>query len=195
MIDYKNIMKENDRLESDRLFLRPFCIEDAKDVFCYANNDDVTRYLTWESHTDLSESEKVLKEFYMNDTGIYAIELKSEHKCIGCIDLRLDIENSKGSFGYVMNKNYWGQGYMPESLNAVLDFAFTKLSLNRIESTYYVGNEASGRVMKKCGMQYEGIGLQEVKVKGIYYDVVHYAILKQNWIDLKNKLTSRGLNR
>ena len=184
MINYKNIMKENDVLESDRLILRPFIIHDAEDVFCYAKDDDVTRYLTWQSHTNLSETKKVIKEFYMNNTGIYAIELKSEHKCIGCIDLRLDIENDKGSFGYVMNKKYWGQGYMSESLNLILDLAFTKLKLNRIESTHYVGNEASGGVMKKCGMQYEGTGLQEVRIKGIYYDVVHYAILKQNWLNL-----------
>ena len=181
MTSYKDIIKENDILESDRLTLRPFSTNDIKDVFLYAGDDQVTKYLTWEPHMDISETEKVIKEFYMNDLGIYAIELKSEHKCIGCIDLRLNIENDKASFGYVMNKKYWGQGYMPEALNLILNLAFEKLGLNRIESTYYVGNEASGRVMQKCGMKYEGIGLQEVKVKGVYYDVVHYAILKTDW--------------
>ena len=184
MSNHKNTVRENNILESERLKLRPFSINDVEDVFLYAKDDDVTKYLTWESHTELSQTKKVVKEFYMNDEGIYAIELKDEHKCIGCIDLRIDNENNKGSFGYVLNKSYWGQGYMPEALNMILHFAFAKKELNRIQSTHYVGNEASGRVMQKCGMKHEGKELQEVKVKGRYYDVVHYAILRREWIKL-----------
>ena len=71
---------------------------------------------------------------------------------------------------------------MTEALKLIIDFAFSKLGLNRIESTHYVGNEGSGRVMQKCGMIYEGKGLQEVKIKGTYYDVVHYGILREDWI-------------
>lgn len=184
MSNHKNTVRENNNLESERLKLRQFSINDVEDVFLYAKDDDVTKYLTWESHTELSQTKKVVKEFYMNDEGIYAIELKDEHKCIGCIDLRIDHENNKGSFGYVLNKSYWGKGYMPEALNLILHFAFIKKNLNRIQSTHYVGNEASGRVMQKCGMNQEGKGLQEVKVKGIYYDVMHYAILRREWIKL-----------
>lgn len=186
MNNYKKILKENEILESNRLILRPFSITDVEDVFLYASDDKVTKYLTWETHTNLSQTEKVIREFYMNNIGIYAIELKSDNKCIGCIDLRIDTKNDKGSFGYVMNRNYWNNGYMSEALSLILNLAFEKLELNRIESTYYVGNKASGSVMKKCGMKYEGTGLQELKVKNLYRDVVHYAILKENWIGLIN---------
>ena len=48
-------------------------------------------------------------------------------------------------------------------------------------------NEGSGRVMQKCGMHYEGTGLQEVKIKGSYFDVVHYAILKDQWMNQSQK--------
>lgn len=92
------MINKNEILESNRLILRPFSINDIEDVFLYANDDDVIEYLTWESHVDLSQTEKVVKEFYMNNPGIFAIEIKSNKKCIGCIDLRLDIENNKGSF-------------------------------------------------------------------------------------------------
>jgi len=71
---------------------------------------------------------------------------------------------------------------MSEALNLILDFSFSKLELNRVEATHYIGNEGSGRVMQKCGMRYEGTGIQEVKVKGIFYDVVHYAILREEWL-------------
>ncbi len=181
MVDYNNVMKYNEILESERLLLRPFSIDDIEDVFEYAKDDQVTEFLTWESHNSISETEKIVKELYMNQPGIYAIELKSDQKCIGCIDLRVDIQNDKGSFGYVMNRSYWNRGYMSEALRLILTLAFSELELNRIESTYYAGNKASGRVMEKCGMKYEGTGLQELRVFGIYHDVVHYAILKEDY--------------
>lgn len=187
MDNYSRIMKANEIIESDRLMLRPFSIDDIEDVYEYAKDDKVTEFLTWESHNDISEAEKVVKGLYMDQLGIYAIELKSEHKCIGCIDLRIDSVNDKGSFGYVMNHSYWNKGYMSEALNMILKLAFLELGLNRVESTYYVGNEASGRVMEKCAMKYEGTGLEELKVFGIYYDVVHYAILKKEY-DSKGRI-------
>jgi ribosomal-protein-alanine N-acetyltransferase len=133
------------------------------------------------THTKRSQSEAVVKELYMQHSGTFAIELKSEGKCIGCIDLRVDKDHDKGSFGYVMTRNYWGHGYMSEALSLLLDVAFTTLNINRVEARHYSKNIASGRVMEKCGMQYEGTALQEVKVKGVYFDVVHYGILKQNY--------------
>ena len=65
---------------------------------------------------------------------------------------------------------------MTEALSAVLKLCFEKLKLNRVESTHYVGNEGSGKVMAKCGMKLEGVGKQEEKIKGVFRDVVHYGI-------------------
>lgn len=182
MIDYNEILKENSVLKSNRLILRPFTIDDIYDVLLYTSDNIVTKYLTWPSYTDISQAEKVVKEFYIGQNGVFAIELESEQKCIGCIDLRLYSEHNKASFGYVLNREYWNKGYMTEALNIILDFSFSMLELNRVEATHYIGNERSGRVMQKCGMKYEGTGIQEVKVKDIYQDVVHYAILRDEWL-------------
>jgi len=182
MSDYNEILLQNSVLESDRLILRPFSMDDVDDVYQYASDDIVTKYLTWPSHKSLAQTEKVVKEFYMGRAGIYAIELKAEHKCIGCIELRLCPEHDKASFGYVLNRKYWNRGYMTEALKLILELSFNKLGLNRVEATHYAGNEASGRVMEKCGMKFEGKGLKEVKVKGIYHDVIHYGILKDDWV-------------
>ena len=184
MKDYNKILEKNSTLKSNRLILRPFSIKDIEDVFLFASDEIVTKYLTWTPHTDISQTEKVVKEVYMARPGIYAIELKSEHKCIGCIDIRISPEHDKASLGYVLNREYWNKGYMSESLKLIIDFAFSKLELNRIESTHYIGNEGSGRVMQKCGMKYEGKGLKEVKIKGVFYDVSHYAILREDWTSL-----------
>ena len=66
---------------------------------------------------------------------------------------------------------------MTEALSAVLNLCFEKLELNRVESTHYVGNEGSGRVMQKCGMKFEGMSPQKEKVKGVFVDMVHYGII------------------
>ncbi len=124
MNSYNKLLKENSVLESDRLILRPFSLTDVNDVFLYASDDVATKYLTWSAHTSILETEKVVSEYYVGRIGIYAIELKSEHKCIGCIDLRLKPEDVKGSFGYVLNRNYWNNGYMSEALNLILNLYF-----------------------------------------------------------------------
>ena len=187
MIDYNEIMKQHTILESKRLLLRPFTLEDVEDVYLFASDELVTKYLTWPALKELSQALEVVKSFYMGKTGIYAIELKSERKCIGCIDIRLFNEHDKASFGFVLNRQYWNNNYMSEALNLILDLSFSILKLNRVEATHYVGNEGSGRVMQKCGMHYEGTGLQEVKIKGSYFDVVHYAILKDQWLNQSQK--------
>ncbi len=187
MNNYNEIMEQHTILESDRLLLRPFSLADAEDVFLYASDELVTKYLTWPAHKNMSDIMEVVKTYYLDKPGIYAIELKSESKCIGGIDLRLFNDHDKASFGFVLNRHYWNKNYMTEALNLILDLSFSKLNLNRVDATHYVGNEGSGRVMQKCGMHYEGTGLQEVKIKGMYFDVVHYAILKDQWMNQSQK--------
>jgi len=193
MSNYNRVLKENSILESERLILRPFNINDVEDVFFYASDDLVTKFLRWPTHVSIGETEEILKKSFINKAGIYAIKLKKENMCIGCIELRLCEKHDKASFGYVLNRKYWNNGYMTEALELILSLSFSKLKLNRVESTHYVGNEGSGRVMEKCGMKYEGKGLQEVKVKGKYYDVIHYAILKDNWASTKQIINTDTL--
>jgi ribosomal-protein-alanine N-acetyltransferase len=182
MLDYDAILRQNSVLEGERIILRPFILHDVNDVFSWASDERVTKYLTWPPHADLAETEKIVKEVFLNRPNFYAITLKEEPRCIGCIELRLCPEHDKASFGYVLNRNYWNRGYMTEALKLILELAFSKLGLNRVESNHYAGNEASGRVMEKCGMKFEGKGRKEVKIKGIYHDVLHYGILKDDWL-------------
>ena len=168
-------------IETKRLILRGFTIEDVEDVYDYAKDEETVRYLTWPVHKDIQATEKIVKEFYMND-NTFAITLKESNKCIGCIDIRIDEKNNKLEFGYVLNKKHWNKGYMSEVLKEVIRYSFLELNLNRVEATYYAGNIGSRRVMEKCGMKKEGIGIQEVFIKRRYFDVVHMAILKEEYL-------------
>jgi ribosomal-protein-alanine N-acetyltransferase len=183
---YNEIIQINSVIPTTRMVLRKFTSADVEDVYEYASDQQTVRYLTWAGISDLEAARKVITDFYCSD-GIYAIEIKENKKCIGCIDVRIHPEHEKASFGYVLNRNYWNHGYMSEALEAILRLCFEELELNRVEATHYVGNEGSGKVMEKCGMRQEGIALQEVKIKGVFQDVVHYGITKEQYYMTPNK--------
>jgi ribosomal-protein-alanine N-acetyltransferase len=178
--NYNEIIQSNTIIPTQRIILRKFTLEDAEDVYEYASDSQTVKYLTWEGISSLEAARNVITNFYSNE-GVYAIELKDSNKCIGCIDLRIIPEHEKASFGYVLNRNFWKHGYMTEALLALLKLCFEELEVNRVEATHYTGNEGSGKVMEKCGMRLEGLALQEVKIKGIFHDVVHYGITKEQW--------------
>jgi ribosomal-protein-alanine N-acetyltransferase len=138
-------------------------------------------FLIWEGAYSLEEARAAIFNYNLSRPGIWAIELTEARKVIGCIDLRLAPEHEKASFGYVLNRDYWGAGYMTEALVSVLEFCFGKLRVNRVESTHYVGNEGSGRVTEKSGMKFVGVMKQSEKIKGVFRDVVHYGITREEW--------------
>lgn len=181
---YDEILKDNTRIESKNIILRPFSIEDREDVLEYGKDEKVTKYLTWNSFYTIEDAENTIEKYYKNKLNAYAIELRCLKKCIGCIEIRVDAKNNKATFGYLLNSKYWGRGIMTEALMAVLDLAFNKLNLNRVEGCHYVGNEGSGKVMKKCMMKYEGTALEEVFIKERYYDVVHYGITRKQYKEI-----------
>lgn len=184
--DYMQVLLDYAMMETERLLLRPVYGTDLADIYEYGSDPQVTQYLTWETMERVDQAKVAIDEIY-SQPGIYGITLKASQKLIGVIDLRLDPDHDKGSFGYVLNRDYWGRGYMTECLEQILWLAFHQLRLNRMESTHYLGNEASGRVMVKCGMIYEGTGVQELMIKGNYVDVIHYAMLQDNWEGRRSK--------
>lgn len=182
--NYIDIIKSHSSIDTDRLLLRRFTAADAGDILEYASDERTVKYLTWEGMKTLEQAGKLLNSFYSND-GVYAIELKETGHCIGAINITVIPEHEKAGFGYVLNRKYWNKGYMTEALSKILWLAFEKLGLNRVEATHYAGNEGSGRVMEKCGLIKEGFALCEVKVKGTFMDVYHYAITKTQWDNIK----------
>ena len=181
--NYNEILYDNKIINTQNLILRKFKKEDAADVFEYSSDFEVLEFLPWDGYKSVEEAKEDIISTYWSIPNYYAIELNS--KIIGCIDINLKTEHEKAGFGYMINRKYWGKGYMTEALSAVLGILFEKVELNRVESTHYAGNEASGRVMIKCGMKFEGIGKQEEKIKGTFRDVLHYGITKEQWDGLK----------
>jgi ribosomal-protein-alanine N-acetyltransferase len=91
--------------------------------------------------------------------------------------------HSRAEIGYALSRRYWGEGYMSEAVNAVIEFGFREMLLNRIMARCEVNNIASARVMEKVGMQLEGILRQHLFVKGRYWDLKIYSILREEFFD------------
>jgi ribosomal-protein-alanine N-acetyltransferase len=180
--NYNEVLYQNEAMTTERLILRKFKIEDAEDILEYAGDAETVKFLIWEGVSTIEEARAAIYDYYWSRPGIWAIELKENGKMIGGIDIRLNHDDDKIGFGYVLNRSFWDKGYMTETLRTVMALCFEKLEANRFEAQHYVGNEASGRVMEKCGMRREGCLVQAEKVKGVFWDCVQYGITREQWI-------------
>jgi len=178
------ILYDNEQIETERLVLRKSRKNDVSDMLEYASDEMTVKYLVWAGAKTEDEMLEGIINFHWSRPGIWAIELKENSKCIGAIDIRLKTEHEKAELGFVLNRHYWNSGYMTEALSAVLKLCFNELGLNRVEAVHYVGNEGSGRVMQKCGMKFEGVSEQGLKIKGAFRDIVRYGITKEQWHSL-----------
>lgn len=174
------------KIETDRLILRRFKDSDAQLMYeNWASDDDVTKYLTWQSYKsadDAKERINFLKENYVNDNFydwvIVLKEIGEPIGSIGAVDLKENI--NAVHVGYCIGKKWWHQGITSEAMSAVISFFFDKAGADRIESRHDPRNVNSGRVMQKCGMKYEGtMRKADINNQGIC-DCAYYAILKSD---------------
>ena len=145
-------------LETDRLLLRRFVIDDADAMFQnWASDPEVTKYLTWPPHTGPEVSKAVLETWVSSyshaDFYQWAIVLKEHgNEPIGSISaVHLNDDLSIVHIGYCIGRAWWHRGIMSEALKAVMDFFFDRVEANRVESLHDPRNPHSGMVMKKCG--------------------------------------------
>ncbi len=179
-------------IETDRLILRPFRSGDAPLMYKnWAGDRDVTRFLTWNAHRSVSDSEFVVNmwaaEYNENSCYNWAIVLKDISEPIGSIGVaRIHDNTDAAEIGYCIGKNWWGNGIMTEAFSAVIPYLFD-VGFNRITAAHAVKNPASGRVMQKCGLTYEGTFRQFFRAtSGELLDISFYAILKEEHRSCKN---------
>jgi RimJ/RimL family protein N-acetyltransferase len=144
--------------ETSRLILLPPTPADAAAIFAqYAQDPEVTRYLTWQSHESVEVTEGFVRrcvECWKSGAAYpWAIIYKPEGQLIGMIELRLHPPNA--DIGYALARAYWGQGLMTEAALAVVDWALAQPEVTRVWAICDVENVASARVMQKVGMQRE----------------------------------------
>lgn len=173
------------RIETDRLILRRYKIEDADAMYKnWASDSEVTKFLMWPPHSSVDVSRGIiedwLKEYPDEKYYQWAIVLKANGDepigGIGVVHMNEDI--SMVHIGYCLGRAWWRRGIMSEALKAVMSFMFDTVEVNRVESRHDPRNPNSGKVMQKCSMKYEGtLRSADWNNQGIC-DACYYALLR-----------------
>lgn len=177
-IDITNVI-----LKTERLILRPFKIDDLSDFYEYAKVDGVGQMAGWLPHKDIETSLSVLNDFI---EGKKTFAIVYNDKVIGSLGIQKYHESELPEFydkqgrelGYVLSKDYWGKGLMPEAVKAVIKYCFEDLKLDFLVCGHFTDNEQSKRVQEKCGFKHYKLVKHETR----------YGIVKDTWLSiLENK--------
>lgn len=148
-------------IETNRLVLRPFKQSDLEDFFEYASVEGVGEMAGWHHHENKQKSQEILNLF-IDEDKVFAICLKSSGKVIGSLGVeKYGLEEKLTEFngylgreiGYVLSKDYWGNGLMPEAVSAVINYLFNEIGLDFLICGYFLFNCQSKRVQEKCGFK------------------------------------------
>lgn len=175
------------RLESEKLILRRFVVDDADAMYRnWTSDDEVTKYLMWPTHPSVDVSRAVLTDWVSSysDEKYYqwAIVLKENgDEPIGSIAaVHMNEDVSMVHIGYCIGKAWWHKGITSEALKTVMDFFFDRVEVNRIESRHDPRNPNSGKVMAKCGMKYEGTMRSADRNNQGICDACYYGMLRSD---------------
>jgi putative acetyltransferase len=172
-------------LETERLILRKFAEEDLEDLFEYAQSLHVGPNAGWPPHKTKEDSATILKMF-IEEGEVWAIVERKSNKVIGSYGLHNDKKRDNSiakMIGYVLSDKFWGNGYMPEATNRVLEYAFNELDLNIVSVYHFPFNERSKRVIEKCGFKFEGVlRLASTLPSSEIVDDVCYSMTKEEFL-------------
>ena len=174
-------------LETDRLILRPFRLEDAEAMYRnWASDPEVSKFLTWPAHTSPEVTSQVIdswvQEYHRKDFYNWAIVLRSNgEEPIGNISVVSHSDPvARATMGYCIGRRWWRQGITSEALACVIQFLIWDVGMRRVDAMHDVENPNSGAVMRKCGMRLEGT-MRQVAVNNLgIRDVCWYAILAED---------------
>lgn len=170
-------------IKTERLVLRRFTPDDAEAMFAnWANDERVTRYLTWAPHGSPELTRQLLTAWcaeYERDE-YYNWTITEGGMPIGNISVVLVSDKHEyACIGYCLGHDLWGRGFMTEAARAVIDFLFDEVGFNRIEISHATKNPASGRVALKCGLTYEGTKREFYRAQsGEMHDIAFYSVLR-----------------
>ena len=170
------------QLETSRLYLRPYRMYDAEEMFInWLTDPEASKFWSWEPHKSIEETKAILKiwlERY-NDPSYYhwVIVAKENMQAVGYIYLDdINDTNKSASVHYLMSRNYWNRGWMTEACHRVIQFAFDDIGMHLIHSWHHSGNPASGRVLQKCGMRFVKSAYRQTELPRLTGEYHYYEI-------------------
>lgn len=169
-------------LETDRLRIRPYSEADIPELLPLIGTKEVAATTLRIAHPYTEKDAREFLEFANEPGKVWlAITLRNDGRQIGGIGLRIEEQHQHAELGYWLGAAYWGQGYATEAGRAMLRFGFEDLKLHRIFATHFKHNPASGSILKKLGMRYEGCQREHLLKWGEFVDSEMYGILRSEW--------------
>ena len=177
-------------IETERLRLRPYSLDDVDDVLSYASDPEWARYLgpVPQPYTKADAEEFLAGKLSQDRKNRASWAIEYAGSAIGGVDIGFDIRNRVGTIGYSIARRLWGTGLATEAAGAVIDASFAACpELNRIQATTDERNLGSLRVMEKLGMVREGFLRQDQYVRSEFRNTVWCGLLRCEWVALKHK--------
>lgn len=172
-------------MKTERIHLRRLTLADSERVAFLANNENIFRntlslpfpYTEADAINWISSHEE---NFAVDRAYDYAIVNTADDLIIGVIGLS-NYGHYRGELGYWVGEDYWNMGYATEAAKLILDYAFNHLNYNRVYARHIESNPASGKVMEKIGMTYEGCQREHEYVNDVYENIILYGIIKSDY--------------
>lgn len=170
-------------LRAARLVMRPYSDADIPELMPLIGAREVAATTLRIPHPySLADAEEFVRRS-MEDQVRVAITLADSGKLVGGVGLRLDDGHNRAELGYWIGMPYWGNGYATEASQALIEYGFRELKLERIYASHTTNNPASGNVLRKLGMKYEGCQRKHIVKWGEYLDLELYGLLRQDYRD------------
>lgn len=173
-------------IETERLVLRPFCMDDLDLIQALYCDEEILEYTPFDALTQEQAKEhlaKIVRDW--EDQRLlsmeFAMERKRDGEKIGRCHILIDPETDTGMIGWLLRREHWGQHYALESGEALVSYCFDTLGLHRVNAVCNPKNAASRRVLERCGLQLEACLRQKCRYikrgKISWHDELEYAML------------------
>jgi len=171
-----------ERIQTPRLLLRPFGLDDADDIYAYASDSEWGRFLAHEQpyerrHAEAFLAERVLAKWRKNPAWAF----EQDGRVVGGLSLWFARRNRRAEIGYELARWLWGRGLATEAASAVIDEAFRRIPIRKITATASDANVRSTRLLERLGMQREALLRQHWVHRGESLDEVRYGLLREEW--------------
>jgi [ribosomal protein S5]-alanine N-acetyltransferase len=173
-------------LDTARLRIRPYAESDIPELLPLINAREVAATTLRIAHPYTTQDARDFLVMAHEAGKIWlAVTLRANGRQIGGIGLRVDNQHQHAELGYWLGVPYWERGYATEASREMLRYGFTELKLHRIFASHFAHNPASGRILRKLGMRYEGCQRGHLLKWDKFIDLELYGLLREEWLTLK----------
>ena len=178
-------------MQNEKVILRRLRLDDANIIQNLANNINIystTLNIPYPYTIDDAKYWLKLQEKQFEEDRAYnfAIINQKDKSLVGVVGISRDKSN-KGELGYWIGEEYWGNGFASSASELLIDYVFNDLSYNRVYSKHFAINPASGKVMQKLHMQYEGLLKSDELKDDVYHDILLYGLCKEDYLKIKKE--------